>query len=138
MVDTFTIALLNLECQGAQEIDGDEIYLTAENRVLWRAAPDKMHHLPDMTDQVIEFDFAGGRKRTKDSWQPMMPYNPGDFILPNCDGVVLIQIWDADTITRDDLLGETPIDISQATGGAISVVFQRDGGHYRLTYRVDG
>ena len=43
----------------------------------------------------------------------------------------------ADVLTQDDLLGQTPIDASQASGGHISVIFQRDGAHYRLTYQVE-
>jgi len=59
-----------------------------------------------------------------------MPYNPDLFVSKNSWNRVL-QLWDADTLTSDDLLGQTPIDETQGGGGNIfSFVFQRLGAHF--------
>lgn len=133
----FTIHLLKLECLGAQEIDGDETYLKVNSVIKWRSAPDKMHHLPEFENHVAEYDFVNGRKRNNQGWISLNPFDPSAFILTESEGTVMIEIWDADTLTSDDNFGTTPIDASQEAGGEISVLFQRDGANYRLTYRVD-
>lgn len=133
----FTIKLVALECFKAEEVDGDEVYIKLDGSKVWEATPDKMMPVPDQEHRVSHFDFAGARKRARDGWIPLMPYNPGSFIFKDQSGDVVLQLWDADVLTTDDLLGQTPIDESQASGGNISVVFQRLGAHYRLTYKVE-
>lgn len=133
----YTIRLLGLECLMSQEIDGDEIYLKLNGAQVWEAQPDKMSHLLDQNVSVSAFDFATGQKLTGKGWVLMPAYKPDQFILSGLNGDSVLQIWDADMLTSDDLLGQTPIDASQASGGKISVVFQRIGAHYRLTYQVE-
>lgn len=133
----YTIKLIALECFRAEELDGDEIYLKLDNSIVWQAQPDRMSHVLDHADHVSEYDFAGGRKHTRDGWVPLMPFDPGAFAYADRTGGSVLQLWDADVLTNDDLLGQTPVDSTQATGGNISVVFQRSGAHYRLTYRVE-
>jgi hypothetical protein len=133
----YTIKLIALECFSAEEVDGDEVYLKLNGSVIWKADPDKLIHHPDAPHHVSQFDFANGRKLTAEGWLPMMPYNPDDFIFKDQTGGSVVQLWDADVLTNDDLLGQTPIDETQAGGGHISVVFRRLGGHYRLTYQVE-
>ncbi len=134
---TYTIKLVGLECFKAEEVDGDEIYVKLNGAKVWEAQPDKMSYAVTESHHVNQFDFAGGRKHTRDGWVPLMPYNPGAFVFKDQSGDLVLQLWDADLLTSDDLLGQTPIDASQASGGNISVVFQRAGAHYRLTYKVE-
>jgi hypothetical protein len=133
----FSIHLLRLECLGAQEVDGDETYMKVNSVVTWRSAPDKMHHVPEFDNHVAEYDFVEGRKRSHNGWVAMTPFDASAFVLRDCQGTVTVEIWDADTLTGDDSFGATPIDSTQAAGGEISVMFQRDGANYRLTYRVE-
>jgi hypothetical protein len=133
----YTLKLLGLECFRAEEIDGDEIYVTLNGVRIWQAHPDRMGPPPAVAGRVSHFDFAAGRKLTAQGWIPMMPFNPSEFTHRHLTDAASVQLWDADTLTSDDLLGETPIDESQAGGGSISVVFQRLGAHYRLTYKVE-
>lgn len=137
MPSGYRLTLMKLECLESQEIDGDEVYITLNGRTIWRAHPDKASHLRDRDRQISAFDFANGRKLASEGWRMMMPYDPGRYVVKNLAGESLLQIWEADVLNRDDLLGETPISAADAGRGSIAVVFQRDGGHYRLTYRVD-
>ena len=137
MPSGYRLTLMKLECLASQEIDGDELYITLNGRTIWRAHPDKASHLRDRERRISAFDFANGRKLAPEGWRLMTPYNPSTFVLKNLSGESLLQIWDADALNRDDLLGETPISAADVGRGSIAVVFQRDGGHYRLTYRVD-
>jgi len=121
----------------SEEIDGDEIYLKLNGAKIWEAEPDKMSHLLDQNVSVSSFDFATGQKLTSKGWVLIPAYKPEQFIRNGLAGEAVLQIWDADSLTSDDLLGQTPIDASQASGGKISVVFQRLGAHYRLTYQVE-
>jgi hypothetical protein len=134
---TYTIKLVGLECFRAEEVDGDEVYIKVNGAKVWEATPDKMLPVPEFEGIVSHYDFAGARKHTHDGWIPLMPYVPGHFVFKNQTGDSVLQLWDADVMTSDDLLGQTPIDETQASGGNISVVFQRLGAHYRLTYKVE-
>ena len=134
---TYTIRLIGLECFVAQEMDGDEIYVKLNDLKVWAAHPDRMTHVPTDDHHVNQFDFATGRRHTHSGWTALPAYNPEAFIYRAQSGRSVLQLWDADAATRDDLLGETPIDQSQASGGSISVVFRRAGAHYRLTYKVE-
>lgn len=133
----YTIKLVGLECFRAEEVDGDEIYIKINGTKMWEAKPDKMLPVPETDGIVSHFDFAGARKHTYNGWIPLMPYAPNNFMLKNQTGACVLELWDADVMTSDDLLGETPIDQTQASGGNISVIFQRLGAHYRLTYKVE-
>ena len=134
---TYTIRLLELECLMSDEIDGDETYIKLNGVTVWEAHPDKMSHLLDQNVSVKHFDFAGGRKFTSKGWVLMPSYDPEKFVFKGQSGEALLQLWDADSLSRDDLLGQTPVDADQTGGGKISVVFQYSGAHYRLTYKVE-
>lgn len=134
---TYTLKLLGLECFKAEEIDGDEVYMTMNGATIWKAHPDRMGPPSTVAGRVSQYDFAAGRRLTAQGWIPMMPFNPSEFTHRNLTEAVSLQLWDADTFTSDDLLGETPIGESQAGGGHISVMFQREGARYRLTYTVE-
>jgi hypothetical protein len=137
MATMYRLKLIRLECLASHEVDGDEVYLTLDGARLWTAHPDKASHHAEHSHQVSEFDFAAGRKRTRAGWELMTPFNPGDFVVRGLTTTARLQLWDADPLTRHELLGETPIRAADAGHGNISIVFQRDGGHYRLTYAVE-
>lgn len=133
----YTIKLVALECLMSEEVDGDEVYIKCNGAKVWEAAPDKMHAVVDHDDFVNHFDFAEGRKHMKKGWVAMPAFAPEAFALRAERDHSVIQLWDADLLSDDDLLGQTPVDASQASGGNISVMFQRLGANYRLTYRVE-
>lgn len=133
----YMIRLVALECFQAEEIDGDEIYIKLNGEKVWEASPDKMNSRPEASDWVSHYDFADGRKLTTLGWVPLTPYDPQAFLFRDQSGDSVMQLWESDRLTSDDLLGQAPIDASQASGGSISVVFQRVGARYRLTYKVE-
>jgi hypothetical protein len=133
----YTLRLLTLECIQAQEIDGDEAYLTMNGRKVWSVGRDRMSQDLSHAHRCSEVDFAGGRKLTHEGWITMSPFDPGEFIFGGLSGTMVVQLWDDDRLTRDDLLGETPISEADIGHGHISVLFTRDGARYRLTYQVD-
>jgi hypothetical protein len=133
----YTLRLLTLECIQAQELDGDEAYITLNGRKVWSAGRDKMSHDLSHAHRCSEVDFAGGRKLTHEGWISISPFDPGAFIVTGLSGGTVLQLWDDDLLTRDDLLGETPISEADIGHGHIRVVFTRDGARYRLTYQVD-
>ena len=134
---TYTIKLVGLECFKSEEIDGDDIYIKLNDDKVWAVHPERMSHTADHEHFVSQFDFAGGRKLTQEGWQMIMPYDPGDYIFKDQSGNSVLQLWEIDLLTKHDLFGQTPIDEAQATGGNISVIFRRQGAHYRLTYKVE-
>jgi hypothetical protein len=137
MEQTYTLRLIDLQCFESQETDGDEIYITLNDVKRWEARPDVMCQVLDNPHKVSEYDFAGGRKRTREGWLLLAPYDPGQFVIKGLTGTTVLKLWDADRLTRDDLLGQAPISAADAEGGSISVVFDADGARYRLTYRVE-
>ncbi len=133
----YRIRLVSLECVAPQEIDGDETYISVNDAKIWQAHPDKMTHVLSHANHINQVDFAAGRKYTGAGWVALNNFQPESGVVPGLSGTTMLQLWDADSLTADDLLGETPIDASQVSGGNISVVFQRSGANYRLTYKVE-
>mgnify|MGYP000113433595 CR=1 FL=1 len=134
----YTLRLIWLECMQVQELDGDEIYLALGDRLVWKAAPLKLHDKPQNATQIRAFDFENGRQLTHDGWQAMAAFQESQFMIPIISGEHVLRLWEADVLTSDDLLGETPISVRDDHHGEIMVMFNRDGAHYQLRYRVDG
>lgn len=133
----YTLRLLSLECLQAQELDGDEAYLTLNDQRIWAAAPDKMLGTPNQPMHVSHYDFAAGRKLTRDGWVAIDAFQPERFIFTGLRGQAMLRLWDADILTSDDMLGETPISARDGAHGHIAVMFTREGAQYRLSYAVD-
>lgn len=134
----YTLRLLSLECMQAQELDGDEAYLTLNGQKVWSAGRDKMSQDITHPQRCSEVNFVDGRKRTHEGWIDMAEDETGTSVFSELSGQVLLQLWDDDLLTSDDLLGETPISETDIGRGNISVMFTRDGARYRMTYQVDG
>lgn len=133
----YTLRILSLECVTSEEVDGDETYLKLNDRKVWEAHPDKMSHAHSFDRSVSQFDFAEGLRKTGEGWAQIPGFQSESLVFNGLSGKSVLQLWDADTLNADDLLGEAPVDETQASGGNISLVFQQRGAHYRLTYRVE-
>ena len=133
----YTLRLVSLECVQSQEVGGDDAYLTLDGNKVWDSGHEKMSHDPSHANHFSEIDFAGGRLRTLEGWVSMSSFDPNAFIFSGLSGHKVVQLWDHDILTSDDLLGETPISEVDIGHGHISVLFTRDGARYRLTYQVD-
>lgn len=131
---SYTLRLLSLECMQAQELDGDETYLMLDGRQVWSAGDYKMSSTLTTADRCSVVDFAAGRVLTRSGW---IDVEQAALVFPGLAGEVLLQLWDSDALTTDDLLGEAPISETDIGRGEISVLFTRDGGRYRLTYTCE-
>jgi hypothetical protein len=137
MEQPYTLHILGLQCFEAQEANGDEVVITVNDVKQWEAKPEVMSHVLNNDRKVSHYDFAGGRKLTREGWLLMTPYNPGQFVIKGLTGTTVLKLWEEDRLTRDDLIGQAPISAADAAGGSISVVFEAHGARYRLTYRVE-
>jgi hypothetical protein len=138
MAGAFTLKILRLQCVQAQELGGDEPYLLMGDTVLW-SVPDgqHMHHWPTQDNQFSAVDFSKGRVLDADGWQTVPDFPEGNFVFSGLSGTHAITLMEADRLTRDDLLGRTPVSEKDMGRGDIQVEFARDGAKYLLTYRVD-
>ena len=137
MAETFTLKLLLLECFQAQELNGDEIYIKLDGRVIWtwKTNHDRFSHDISRPHTIDQFDFANGRKHGADGWQDA-GIEPQAFVFNSLSGSAVLEVWDADTLMRDDLIGRAPVRATDGGHGAIAVVIQGEGAYYRLTYEV--
>jgi hypothetical protein len=131
---SYTLRLLSLECMQAQELDGDEVYLTVDGTRVWSAGRYKMSSVLTTDDRCSQIDFAAGRVLTHVGWADV---EQEPLVFTRQAEPTVVQLWERDTLTSDDKLGETPISESDSGRGEISVLFTGDGGSYRLTYQVE-
>lgn len=138
MSTRFTLRLMLLECLEAQELNGDEVYIKLNGETIWtwQTTHERLHHDLERPHMFDKIDFAGARKHGKDGWQPAPEIDPNAYIFTDLTGEATLEVWDADVLTSDDLFGRKPVRALDGGHGDISVVFRRDGGHYRVTYQV--
>jgi hypothetical protein len=136
MSEAYVLSLARLECLQAQEFDGDEAYLTLNGVKIWEAAEHKnvMHHQPKDDRAVCEFNFEEGTRLTASGLQPIPNFESGRFVFADVSGDLVVALYDADRFSSDDLIGKNPISAHDAGRGHITVMFNRDGAMYRLTY----
>ncbi|MDX2162427.1 MAG: hypothetical protein SF162_13955 [bacterium] len=137
MTDTYTLHIVQVECIEAQETDGDELYITLDDRMIWQARPFTLHHHPSTDRQLKAVHFAGSRRLTRDGWISETDTPVQQLVIPDLSGTHTLRLWDHDVLTSDDLLGENPVALTDAGRGTIQVVFTRDGARYHLSYRVE-
>lgn len=130
-----TVQILSLRCVQAQEIDGDEIYLTAGQYTIWSTGIWRMSERLVDSAQIDEADFVNGRIHTKSGWSPMHEFDPGAFTIPVGEGV-LIRVLERDLLIGDDVLGQVEVLPRDEAHGQIQVAFTAEGAHYLLNYEV--
>lgn len=134
----YTLSLLRLECVCPQERDGDEPYVLLDHDRLWQIPRGwHMHSLPGHDTHCSLVDFAGGRMRTAAGWTALPGAVPGGIRRGGLRGLHTLHLIEADTLTRDDALGVTPVRPEDAGRGEIQVAFRRGGAEYLLVYQVD-
>jgi len=137
MSDTTVLKLITLECLLAQELDGDEIYLRLNGERVW--AVDRHAHMshdlarPHCYDIM---DFVGGRRHGAGGWEMIPGFVPGALTW-SLTSEAVIEIFEADTFSSDDLIGRQRITSHDAGRGDITVHFEREGARYALTFRLE-
>ncbi|MBL8145981.1 MAG: hypothetical protein JNL34_06320, partial [Anaerolineae bacterium] len=125
--------LLSLECLLAQEFDGDEIYLRLNGEKVWGV--DRHAHMSHNMAKAHCYnmmDFAAGRRHNAAGWEPIPSFEPGALTW-SFDGEALVEVFEADTLSSDDLIGRQRMSSKDAGRGSITVHFERDGAKYALT-----
>lgn len=137
MGGAYTLHVLGIECLTAQELNGDDVYLTLDERRIWSVGRAKMSHLLTDDMHVREYDFEDGLKLTLNDWERIEGFKPEAFIFHGLTGEHALTLHKADVFARDEQIGSAPIRLEDAEHGEIAVIFRRSGAEYRLTYRVE-
>lgn len=137
-MSAYTLSLLRLECLCPQERDGDEPYLTLDHERLWHTPRGRhMHAHPERESYFTRVDFASGRMLTAAGWVALPGADAGGLRRSGLSGLHTLHLFEADTLSRDDALGVTPVSFEDAGRGEIQVLFRRSGAEYLLVYQVD-
>lgn len=137
MPATYVLHLIALECLRAQELDGDEIYLRLNGEEVW--ALDRHAHMSQNPEQARCYnimDFASGRRQGAAGWEPI-PSFAADSLSWSFSGEAVVEIYEADTFSGDDLIGRQHVTGKDADRGLITAHYEREGAHYALSYRVE-
>lgn len=137
MSTTCVLHLMALECQLAQELDGDEIYLRLNGEKVWGVGRHAhMRQNPDKAQFFDSVNFEEGTRHGVNGWEPLPNFTPASLTWRFQDDA-LIEVFEEDNFSSDDLIGRQHISVKDVGHGAITVHFERDGARYALTYRVE-
>ncbi len=138
IMSAYTLSLLRLQCLCPQERDGDEPYLTLDHERLWHTPRGwHMHAHAEHESHFTQVDFASGRIHTASGWVALPGAVDSGLRRNGLSGLHTLHLFEADTLSRDDALGVTPVRPEDAGRGEIQVLFRRSGAEYVLVYQVD-
>jgi hypothetical protein len=138
----YMLEIVALECLKNQELDGDEIVIKLNDKVMFHwedtgyrwAAELK---LPDWTNY---YDFRTNKMRTSEGEKTAEAYKDFGFLLQNLTGDTVIGLWESDEgnlfRSGDDDLGHLVLNESHIADYLQSYDFTGEGAHYRLTFAV--
>ncbi len=137
----YTLRLLKLECLQQQEFDGDEVFLTIGDRIVWQSERLRLTMVAELRrkEQFNMYDFEQALLHGVNGWVRDMVYTPADFKLRHLDEALTLQLWESDGIFKggDDMLGQVVVSPLAARAKTNTVVtFSDKDARYRLTYRV--
>ncbi len=110
----YKLKLLKIHCYIPDESDADEVYLKMNGKKIWPVNGNKYESMKDNSFPLdLEFKVEKGSKN-------------------------LIEIWDYDVISADDLLGTVEIKADQAGGPFNADMVQKETDHakYSLEYEI--
>ena len=137
MTTLCVLHLMALECLLAQELDGDEMYVRLNGEKVWGVGRhEHMRQNPDKPQYYAVYNFAEGTRQGMNGEEPMPGFTAGSLTWRFNDEAV-VELFEADAFSSDDLIGRQPISARDGGHGAITVHFERDGAKYALTYRVE-
>ena len=137
----FTLHLLTLDCHASQEMDGDEIYMKLNDKIIfsWKGMGRKFSDSIKNSKLVDQYDFRIAKARAVEGMVPG-DYQPSDFVIQTDDASLKIELWESDEGEfmrgEDDFLGEIIVYADEASQNEVTKVFQRKEVDYQLTYRV--
>jgi HEAT repeat protein len=137
----YTLRLLKLECLQQQELDGDEVFITIGDHIIWQSERLHLTMVAELRrgEQFNMYDFKRAMLHGVNGWVRDVVYTPADFELRNLDEALTLQLWESDGVFKggDDMLGQVVISPLAAQSKTNTVVtFSDNDARYRLTYRV--
>lgn len=137
----YTLRLLKLECLQQQEMDGDEIFMTIGDRIVWQSERLRLTMVAELRrkEQFNMYDFERAMLHGVGGWVRDVVYAPSDFELRHLNEALTLQLWESDGIFKggDDMLGQVVVSPLAARARTNTVVtFSDKDARYRLTYRV--
>jgi hypothetical protein len=90
-------------------------------------------YLPPAGSGPISFRTVMGPLNKHSTTFPKSVSGPHDVVTK----IARVELWEIDTVSKDDCLGRFTIDLSKEPIGPRSVRFTGDGGNYLLHYRLD-
>lgn len=138
----YALEILALECLKNQEVDGDEIVLKLNDKVMfhWEDTGYRWAAELKLEDWTNYYDFRANKLRTMKGDIAVEAYNDFGFLLRGLTTETAIQLWESDegNVFRggDDDLGTLIVSESIASDQVQIHDFKAEGAHYRLAYAV--
>lgn len=140
---TYTVRLIALLCNLAQEVNGDEIFMKVNGETIFNWEDIKLRFSEDISKKgrINGFNFRDCTASTEHGWVKVDTYQPEQFIFTNVNEGPEIELWESDKgrliPSDDDLLGTLKIGAQEANVDAeITVPFVEKGGNYSLKFTV--
>ncbi len=138
----YALEIVALECLKNQEVDGDEIVIKLNDKVMfhWEDTGYRWASELKLEDWTNFYNFRTNKMRTQAGEVDVPAYADYGFVLRGLEGTTQISLWESDegNVFRgeDDQLGVLSVDESQAAEEYQTHDFTGEGAHYRLTYVV--
>jgi len=139
---TYALEIVALECFKNQEVDGDEIVIKLNDKVLfhWEDTGYRWAAELKLEDWTNFYNFRTNKMRTQAGEISVPAYEDYGFVLRGLKGQTQITLWESDegNIFRgdDDELGTLLVSEASAANEYQTHDFTGEGTHYRLTYAV--
>lgn len=138
----YAMEIIALECLKNQELDGDEIVLKLNGKVVfhWEDTDYRWAAELKLEDWTNFYNFRTNQMRTKAGVISVPAYADYGFVLRGLTEPTVIDLIESDEGNlfrgEDDELGRLVVDETNAAAEAQTHDFTGEGAHYRLTYAV--
>lgn len=138
----YALEIISLQCLKNQEIDGDEIVMHFNGKVMfhWEDTGHRWAAELKLDEWTDFYDFRNNRMRTKGGEISVPAYADYGFFFTPLEGETVIDLVESDegNLLRggDDHLGRLVVSEAQIADHAYTVDFTAEDAHYRLTFAV--
>jgi hypothetical protein len=142
MTMPYTLEIISLECLKNQELDGDEIVIKFNDKVMFHWEDTGYRWAVDLKleDWTNFYNFRTNKMRTTAGEIDVPAYADFGFAISGLTGKNVVVLWESDegNLFRgdDDKLGQLVVDESSIADVAQVHEFTDDGAHYRMVYAV--
>lgn len=138
----YALEIIALECIKNQELDGDEIIIKFNDKVMfhWEDTGYRWAAELKLEDWTNFYNFRTNKMNTMAGEIEVDAYKDYGFVLQGIEGQTIIGLWESDEGNlfrgEDDDLGQLHIDESMSSNQAQTYDFTGEGAHYRMTFAV--